>query len=115
MSETTIAITAKYETIKSAAMIEELFIDGEGAISEASDSGKGIFIHSYLESIGKTQGVKFESWWIPIKINRNGPVLEIKLIGSASVTKEQDIVTWLKLSGAKEVDAEMTVHGSGTV
>ena len=111
MSESTISITASFDTIESAELIYNLISEGEKIISEASESGEGVFIHNYLKEIGKTMGIKFESWWIPIKIMTYGSTLEMRLIGSPSGTKEQDIVTWLKLSGAKDVSSELLAHG----
>ena len=110
MSESTISIIASFDNIESAELIYNLISEGEKTISDASESGEGIFIHNFLEDIGKTMGIKFESWWIPIKIITYGSTLEMRLIGSPSGTKEQDIVAWLKLSGAKDVSFELLVH-----
>ncbi len=41
--------------------------------------------------------------------------LYIEIIGSPSGTKEQDIITWMKLAGASKVSGEAVFDGGGDV
>jgi hypothetical protein len=40
--------------------------------------------------------INFDSWWIPDGMITNGSSFLLKMIGSPSDTKEQDLVRWFK-------------------
>ncbi len=113
MSESSIKIEAYFDEPRTAEKVEQMLKDAMTAIRE---SEKEMFLHNYLEQIGQTHGIKFDSWWVPTNVFiREWYWLNLELVGSPSGTEEQDIITWLKQLAVATWTGEMTLDGGGDV
>jgi Ankyrin repeats (3 copies) len=112
MTESSIRLSANFDNIELAQNIEKLLIDAKEQILASLKDGAEFYLHDYLNQQNQNMGISFDSWWVPGKIELINNVVEIELLGSPSGTKEQDIITWLRLKGASNVNGEMSIGGA---
>ena len=104
MSECEIKIKVKFEDDAKASDFVTLVKSAKKHIESNSDTA----LHEYLQSINKTHDIEFDSWWIPTSINRRKSSVTLDMIGTPSGTIEQDIVTWIKKEGGKNISGGMS-------
>lgn len=112
MSESSIALFVKFDDYDKFGEVEDILKDADNYISKSDEE---VNFYDYLIKFDKSMGTNFDSWWIPDVIKTNGSAFLIKMIGSPSGTREQDIVTWFKKMGASLVIGNMVVDGGGDV
>lgn len=104
MPEYEIVLTAEFFFKSKATAIVDLVQKAKKYIETNGDGA----LHDYLEAARKTHGIDFDSWWLPISAELQGKQVTLKMSGSPSGTMEQDLVTWLKKSGGKNIQGTMT-------
>ncbi len=104
MSEYEIVLTAGFFFKSKATAIVDLVHKAKKYIETNGD----VALHDYLKDARKTHGVDFDSWWVPISAELQGKQVTLKMTGSPSGTMEQDLVTWVKKAGGKNIQGTMT-------
>jgi ankyrin repeat protein len=104
MSEYEIALTVEFFFKSKASAIVDLVQKARKYIETNGD----VALHNYLEDAGRTHGIDFDSWWIPVSAELIGKQVKLKMAGSPSGTIEQDLVTWIKKEGGKKIQGDMT-------
>lgn len=112
MSESNIRLSATFDDIDLAQNIEELLLEAKEQILSSFKEDSELYLHDFLNQQNQNLSISFDSRWVPERVERKNLVLELALSGSPSGTKEQDIITWLKLKGASKVNGEMSIGGS---
>ena len=112
MSEYEIVLTAEFFFKSKATAIVDLIQKAKKYIEANGD----VALHHYLKDARRTHGIDFDSWWVPISAELQGKQVTIKMTGSPSGTMEQDIVTWIKKAGGKNIQGTMdSEYGSESV
>lgn len=115
MSESEVKIRAEFPTETLAKQVESVFV-------ELVDQD-GTPFHEFIQSKGITKGIKFydPSWWLPQKVEREGNIVRLELVGSPSgycdeePDREDDVLVWLRTCGAEKISGEMIIDCGGDV
>ena len=100
-------LAVEFSTEKEAEDAQKILMDAKQFLENSKD----LFLHNFLYENNLDRGVQFDSMWFPQEIERHLKTLYITMVGSLSGTREQDIETWLKLLGAKQIYKEYAMFG----
>lgn len=115
MSESSINLSITFSDVELAEDIEKILIEAKNQVQTSSENGNEFYLHDFLNQQNKTMGISFDSWWVPITVEREYDILNVNMVGSPSGTEEQDLITWFKLLGADHISGEISVDSGADI
>ena len=112
MSESTLEFEARFADQESAQHACNILQQVQQALDSSEED---IALHHVLTQLGVALEVDFDSWWYPQNVEVNHNILKAEFSGSPSGTDEQDIVTWIKRSGAVKVQGKAFIDTGADV